>query len=218
VTLATALDALAETFTREQPAAPVSDGTRSTLPCGRVVGSGIRRDAYSLAPRGDLGSSREHEHLLRARSVATEFGSAYVVSHQSAVLVHGLPVWGAPLDQVHITRVGPGTSRRRAGVTTHTNHLVDGSKTRVRDIAVTTSVRALLDLACVAGFESAVCSMDAALRLRLTDRTELIEGAAELRGPRGAGIARRAVAFADGGSTSVGSDGWTTNSPVRRVV
>ena len=164
----------------------------------------VRRDTYALQLVTGLSPSREHEHLLRVQGVAGRLGSGCIVSHQSAVLVHGIAVWGASLDQVHVTRIGAGTSRSRAGVTTHLNRLVDGEDTLVRDIRVTTPARSLVDMACVTNFESAVSSMDAALRLGSTVRTELEQASTHVKRLRGAGIARRAFAFSDGASESVG--------------
>jgi len=194
----------AATFTREQArGAGFGDHEIAcAVRAGRWVR--VRRDMYAL-PFG-VGSqpTEEQSHVVRVQGVAAKLGHRCIVSHQSAVLVHGLPVWGASLDQVHLTRIGAGTSRSRAGVTMHLNRLLDGDDVVVHDIRVTTAARSLVDLARVAGFEAGVCAMEAALRLRSTTRIELERASTPLHRQRGAGVARRAVDFVDGASESVG--------------
>jgi hypothetical protein len=124
----------------------------------------VRRGSYSIAPSSPAALSVERLHVLRAHHVLAKLGPDSVLSHQSAVLLHGLPVWGAPLGNVQVTRVAASSTRVRAGVKSHRRSLTDDEVTTVGAFRVTTASRSLVDLACEVGFESAVCSMDAALR------------------------------------------------------
>jgi len=112
--------------------------------------------------------------------------------------------WGVPLGNVEVTRVSVRSTRVRAGVKSHRRALADDEITKVRALRVTSPARALVDLACEAGFESAVCSMDAALRTSIVSTTKLDSALQCIEGQAGAGQARRAVAFADAGSESIG--------------
>jgi hypothetical protein len=157
-----------------------------------------------MAPTSPAALTVERQHMLQARHVAARLGAGSVLSHQSAVLLHGLPLWGAPLGNVQVTRVGTSSTRVRAGVKSHRRSLTDGEVTMVGALRVTTASRALVDLACEAGFESAVCSMDAALRTGAASTSTLTAALERVDGQTGAGNARRAVAFADARSESVG--------------
>jgi hypothetical protein len=164
----------------------------------------VRRGSYSIAPNGSTAFGVDPLHLLRARHVAARLGSGSVLSHQTAVLLHGLPVWGAPLGNVQVTRVDARSTRVRAGVKSHRRSLTKNEITVVESLPVTTAARALVDLACEAGFEPAVCSMDAALRSGVVSHDALTVALAGIDGQAGVGHARRAVAFADAGSESIG--------------
>jgi hypothetical protein len=164
----------------------------------------VRRGGYSVAPADPSALTLERLHLLRIEHVAARLGSGSVLSHQSAVLFHGLPVWGAPLGNVHVTRLGAGSTRVRAGLKSHRRSLADHEVTAMGSIQVTTPARALVDMACEVGFESAVCSMDAALRAPMVSPESLNDAVERVERLTGAGNARRAVAFANAGSESVG--------------
>lgn len=175
---------------------------------GAAVRSGrwirVRRGSYSWAPTGTAALDLERAHLLRAHHVAAKLGPGSVLSHQSALLLHGVPVWGVPLGNVQVTRFGPSSARTRAGVRSHQRSLTSNDVATVGAMRVTTVARALVDLACEASLEAAVCSMDAALRAAMVSTEMLASALARLKGQAGAGHARRAVAFADAGSESVG--------------
>src|SRR5262249_19827737 len=55
---------------------------------------------------------------LASRAAYLRFGGRAMVSNQSALLWHNLPVHRADLRTVHLTRTIPGSSRRRPPVTT----------------------------------------------------------------------------------------------------
>ena len=183
---------MAAGYTDNEIAAEIRAGRWSRL----RRGSFVTTSAEPLSP--------EDRHVLRAREAMRRLHPMTVVSDQSAVLLHRLPLWGASLAEVHVTRPDRQNSRRRAEVRSHCRRLAAQDVTVVAETRVTTVERTLLDLACLAGFESAVCSMDAALRLGVVSRESLDAALMRLSRGVGRGHARRAAAFADGASESVG--------------
>ncbi|MEI8412466.1 MULTISPECIES: type IV toxin-antitoxin system AbiEi family antitoxin domain-containing protein [unclassified Kribbella] len=141
-------------------------------------------------------------HLLAIRAVTDQLDKV-VVSHQSAAVLHGLPIWGFDLGKVHVSR---STGRVRSGATlaVHRSPLDPDEVTELDGIRVTTVERAITETACGTSFEVGVVLADAALRAGLTSPELLIATADRHRHWRGSPAARSAVRFADGLSESVG--------------
>jgi hypothetical protein len=146
----------------------------------------------------------EERHLLQVAAVVPRIATDAVVSHQSAAVLHGLPVWNLPLGRVHVTRARRSSASRTQRLYVHTAPLDADELATVDGIAVTSVVRCLVDIARTAGVEEAVPVLDAALHRHLVTRAELV-GALErsARWP-GSPKARRAVDFADPRPMSVG--------------
>lgn len=164
--------------------------------------STLRRGAYV---RGAPPERAEHLHLLLVRAALEHLSEAAVVSHVSAAVLHGLPVWGLPLDRVHVTRPGRRSGGRRGQrVHVHTAGLDRDECETVGGVRVTSVERVLVDLARTIPFEQAVVVADAALFRRLVNPDGLAR--AVQRHPRWPGVpaAGRALRFADGRSESVG--------------
>lgn len=125
------------------------------------------------------------------------------VSHWSALVLHGIPVWGVDLGTVHVTRIDGRSGRTVAGLRQHVSKVSGHDLTRVDGLAVTAPGRAVVETACETTFEPAVVSADAALRDNLIqgDLTRLLEESAFWPGGP---IARAALRFADRRSESVG--------------
>lgn len=99
-------DALECGYTERQIRSRLTDGPWERLRQG-VYAEGI-----------DLGDSPPweqtaalHKRLVHAALLALRSGSA-VVSHQSALVMHGIPVWTDSIDTVHVTRL----DKRRSGL------------------------------------------------------------------------------------------------------
>ncbi len=162
----------------------------------------LRPGAYVAGPAPDEPSGR---HLLRVHAAVAVLSVGAVVSHVSAAVVHGLPVWGLPLDVVHVTRARRRSGGRRGSrVHVHSAPLDPDEIVVVDGIAVTSVARTLVDLARLAPFEQTVVTADSALHRHLVDRPTL--DAALERRPRWPGLpaARRALAFADPRSVNPG--------------
>jgi len=126
-----------------------------------------------------------------------------VLSHGSAAVLHGLPVWPDQLTQVHITRNRAGGGRRRRYVHVHGLPLDPGDTVSVDGLMVTSLARTVVDLACCNSFARAVAVGDAALRRGLTDRV-LVDQMERAGRRTGVVAARRVAAFIDRRSESPG--------------
>ena len=154
-------------------------------------GAYVERTAYeSLTP--------EQRHVVDVRAVAAVSTAPVVLSHFTALVLHGLPVMRSRLARVHAT-VDSSDARGRDGVTGHVFSLDPAEITRVRDVAVTTASRTVIDVAGSAPFPEGATAADAQLRARVP--RGVLEAGLDLAGPRQA--ARRiaeVVAFAHPGA------------------
>lgn len=138
--------------------------------------------------------------MARAKSIP---GTA--VSHQSAGVLHGLPViLGPRVPPVHLTRPGRGGSRRTKGLVLHAAVLDTSERVTVRRMQVTTVARTIVDIARSAPMADAVAAADAALNRELVTPTDITEALTSAAHRSGMGAARRALRLADGRSESVG--------------
>jgi len=171
----------------------------------RLVRSGqlsrLRRGAYVdqvLPPRA------EDVHRLLVQATLAGLRRPAVVSHQSAAVLHGLPLWDVPLDRVHITRRPRAWNDTSAVLCCHVARLRDDEVVEVGGLAVTHPVRTALDLARSLPHEAAVVTLDAALHRALLTHATLRARLFDIAGAPGSRSAARAVAAADGRSESVG--------------
>ncbi len=163
--------------------------------------SRLRRGAY-LTPAPALGPVERHRLLVQA--TVRSLRRPAVVSHQSAAVLLGLPLWGMGLARVHVTRRPPASSELGRYLRTHVARLRDDEVTSVDGVLVTDPVRTLLDLARTHPFEPAVAAVDAALFRKKVPAELLTARLGDIAGTSGSRRAARAVAFADGRSESVG--------------
>jgi hypothetical protein len=161
----------------------------------------VRRGAYA---RHD-----EHDQLIEQRHRRLIFGTApqlrdgAVLSHWSAAILHGLPVWPAAVERVHVTRSRSGNGVKRSVVQVHGAPLAAAEIVLIDNLSVTSLARTVLDLARTLPMTQAVAAGDRALALGLT-RAGLDAGLfAMMRWP-GTRAARRVVEFLDIRSESPG--------------
>jgi len=145
----------------------------------------------------------ERIHRMKTEAVLQRMDGDAVLSHQSATLLHRLPIWGLDYEQVHVTR-STGRARSERSVHVHRSTLGPEDICEVRGLRLTTAARAFAETACTASYEVGVVLADAALRTGLVTKDELIATANRLRFRPGSPAARAAAAFADGRSESVG--------------
>jgi hypothetical protein len=172
---------------------------------GRLVRAGelnrLRRGAYV---DGVLPADQGGLHRLLIRATVAGLRRPAVVSHQSAAVLLGLPLWDVALDRVHVTRRPRAWTDSSAVLCCHVARLRDDEVTEVEGLLVTNPVRTALDLARSLPHEAAVTVLDAALHQGLLSHEVLRARLFDIAGTPGSRSAARAVLFADGRSESVG--------------
>lgn len=157
----------------------------------------IRRGVYG--PVEELDPDQTHLRLLEA--TFRLLGPDAVVSHQSAGVLHGLPVPWSELKQVTVSR-----PNRRGGysgehVRVYGNRLLPEEITHLQGYAATTRVRTAVDLARTLHDPWGLAVFDAALRQGLT--REELEAATSLHpGLKGLPKARMLLGMAEAGAES----------------
>lgn len=176
------------------------DDVRRRLRTGDLIV--VRRGVY--VDRAALPDKPEERYALRVRATLPDLAPDAVVSHISAAAMFGLPLWGARLDRLHVTRDRRNGGRVDRRLHVHSATLPGDDVVLVDGFAVTSVARTVADIARSLPLEVAVVIADAALNRGLVTLDEL--GAAVERGARrpGIGAARRVLAFADGRSQSPG--------------
>ncbi|KQT93583.1 hypothetical protein ASG49_00825 [Marmoricola sp. Leaf446] len=132
----------------------------------------LRAGTYVVTSRWEGLGARE-QHVLLARGVVLKAGTEVVLSHVSAVALHGGPLWQLPLDDVHLTRTDQRGGRHEAGVVQHRGALAPGHVEERDGVTVTSPARTAMDLVGLVGVERSLPVLDDFLRRRLTTRTEL---------------------------------------------
>lgn len=183
----------------------------------RAVANGeLRRIHRGRYVRADEWSSLhpEDQHLLLVLAVApARLGGDVVASHDSAAVLHRLPLYRRRPGGVHIS--GPRTRGVVSGpspVLRHEVAIEPRDRTEVDGIPCTTLERTVYDMIRTTSRETAVAAADAALRLVAWDdrarsysvatgeawRRGLVERIRRSSGRRGIRQARWVAAFADG--------------------
>ncbi|WP_020392458.1 type IV toxin-antitoxin system AbiEi family antitoxin domain-containing protein [Kribbella catacumbae] len=205
--LTTTAAARGDWFDREDAiAAGYSDNEiRTRLRAGRWVR--LYRASYAELP-GDHESWTEWKragwlHVRTAKAVYHRLGGRAVLSHQSAVVLHGIEVSDLDLTRVHLTRLS-GLGRSSGSVCQHAPRPPVLGSVEVDGVQLTAGPRAVVEAIRQASYPIAVSVVDEALRKGVATAPHLA-AALELFGYRtGIGTAIRAVQFADGRSESVG--------------
>lgn len=163
----------------------------------------IRRGSYlppaELDPLDDV-----QRHRLLINSTIPGLRLPGVLSHCSAAVLWGIPLWGTPLHLVHITRPSPANSGRSGSLLCHSASLQEKEVMTLDGVQITSPARTVTDLARILPFEQAVVAADGALRLRLLTGQQLRDAASAIAGAPGSRGAARVAKFADGLSESVG--------------
>lgn len=127
----------------------------------------VRRGAYC---DGALWRSLSEldQHRVLARAVLRTAHPSAVLSHVSAAVELGAPVWGVSLDDVHLTRTDGKSGRREAGVVQHRGALPDDQVMVHNGVPCVTADRAAAEMTTIASVESALVTVNGLLRLGLT--------------------------------------------------
>ncbi len=133
----------------------------------------VRRGAYVYSDDWEPLDERGR-YLLKCRAVLRQGRTPAVLSHVSAVIAHGSPMWGLDLADVHITRLDGRTGRRERGVNQHQGKLPADQIFTIDGAPVTCAARSLLELTMVAPVEPSLCVADDFLHRRLAAESDWI--------------------------------------------
>jgi hypothetical protein len=142
-----------------------------------------------------------YRNLVRAESALLM--PDRIISHQSAAVIHGLPMIGSAPARVDTLSPDGGRSQVSHGVIVHrtlappTVEFVDG-------VPVTSIDRTLVDLASTSTFLVAVVAIDAALRAGLTNSGRLLDELQQVAPRYGGAKAHLAIDFGDARSANAG--------------
>lgn len=172
----------------------------------------VRNGEYERVRRGVLDTPRELKyeaaHLRLVRATLSGLTPGFVLSHQSAAAVYGLPVPARDLELTHVTREGTGGGRRTGCVALRRAPLpAEDVTTSPQGWPITTLERTAWDLARELTYGDAVAVVDKALRLKAS-RERLLERCDTGRHRRGKLQAQAAIRFGDGRSESPG-ESWS---------
>ena len=163
----------------------------------------IRHGAYVFADQW-RGLDEQGRHLLRARAILRTARSHVALSHTTALLVMGVPVWDLPLGEVHLTRLDGRAGRREAGVAQHRGRVIPGDVRASGELLITSPARTALDLTTIADVEHSLPVLDHLLHIKALTKGELRARSAEMNCWPGTLTTDLTIRLADGRSESVG--------------
>lgn len=162
----------------------------------------LRRSAYVAAAEWKS-LHPEDQHRLRVEAATQAGGGERVFSHESAAVLHGLPVIGRFPEKAQT--VQPHRSGgRSSGLIVRHGVKVMPSSVEIEGIRATAPSRTVVDLARTRSFPSALAAADHALHHGLCTREELTSELAGLKGCPGRRPALAVVERAHGAAESVG--------------
>lgn len=164
----------------------------------------VRRGAWASPEEQPAeGTTAETRHRLLLEAVAAQVKPGAVLSHGSAAVLHGLPVWSEAIERVHLTRNRRTGARRGRDVELHTASLPPTQVILVDGLATTTLPRTVADLGRMLPFDQAVAAGDRAVALGL-DFGYLEDVLRTMEQWPGVRQARRMANFVDGRAESAG--------------
>lgn len=132
----------------------------------------VRHGAYCFGDEW-AALSAVGRHLVLARAVRRTTPGVIAFSHTTALLLHGVDVWGAALGRVHVTRVDDGAHRSERDVVHHVGECTPDEVGAVRGLPTVNVTRAVLEHAALVPTESGLVSANSALHLGLTTPPDL---------------------------------------------
>lgn len=156
----------------------------------------VRRGVYADGEVWRAADEFRGRPLLRVRAAVARLQRGWVLSHDSAAFVLGLPLIAPHESDVHVTRPGYAQSWPRAGIVRHYASYVEEHVVRDGDLPHLDAARTAVDLAREHGVEAGLVACDAALRAGVS--TDALRAAYQpMSCYHGIITARRAVSLAD---------------------
>ena len=157
----------------------------------------VRHGAYALKEHWNQLDAIA-QHRLRSLAVLRSSRTKLVVSHISAVVAMGAPLWDLPLDEVHVARLDGRANRHGSGVRQHRGLLLPEDVDLGAHPPMTSPIRTLLDLTTITDVEHALPVADHLLHTELIpDRKELVSRWRRWKGAPGSLTAQVVVRLAD---------------------
>ena len=125
----------------------------------------VRRGVYCTAPLWDTLDEYVGRPRLRVIAASRNMIVPHVISHDSAALLHGLPILRAHPELVHITRFGALGSRTRHGVKHHLAPYEPEQLVELDGLWVLDRARTAVDIAREHGERLGLAACDSARRL-----------------------------------------------------
>jgi hypothetical protein len=163
----------------------------------------VRRGVYADASDWEAADPWRDRPLLRVKAAHLALGRRHHLSHDSAALLHDLPLLPDEERLVHVTREDITGGRRRHGIAQHGAPITPAEATRIDGLPVLRLARTALDIGREHGYDAGLVACDGALR-RGVPRSALDAAATAMRNWPGIKPARAAVADADPGAESAG--------------
>ena len=132
----------------------------------------MRQGAYVFVDHWS-GLDKEQQHLLRAMAVLRTAKTQLALSHVTALIHMGAPVWDLPLQDVHVTRLDGKAGRREAGVAQHSGLVLPEDVDEVDGVLIMSATRTAIDLTMIADVEHSLPAIDHLLHMKATDKDEL---------------------------------------------
>lgn len=146
----------------------------------RGVWHRLRHGAYCSRELWDR-CSPQQRHRLLCRAVLKTAHPRSVLSHTSAAIERGAPVWGADLRLVHLTRTDGRSGRREAGVVHHRGVLPEEHVEELHGVPVTVATRTLVEVCTLLGVEAALVTANGLINGGHTTLAEVEELAHDTR-------------------------------------
>jgi hypothetical protein len=166
---------------------------------GRLVA--VWRGVYTTRELWDSWDLYSARPLARVRAVDLGLTLPHVVSHDSAALLHGLPLIRPQDSAVHVARLHLRATVTRTGVRHHGARYSLDQVVVVDGIATLDLARTVVDIAREHGYREGLVAADGALQLGVT-RRDLQRAAAAMEGWPFSRTVRAVVADADPGAES----------------
>ena len=171
----------------------------------RWVGRGqlvpVRWGVYTTAELWESWDEYRDRPLARVRAVAMTLRIPYVFSHDSAALIHAMPLLQPQHSGVHVTRLHLRGSRTTSGVHHHGARYQPDQVTEVGGLSVLDPARTATDIAREHGYTKGLVAADGAMQLGVS-RAALASAAEAMAGWPESLVVNAVVAAADPGAES----------------
>ncbi len=132
----------------------------------------LRHGAYVFREDWDV-LDELGRHRLLAMAIRRTANTPVALSHTTAAVMLGAPIWDLSLDEVHVTRLDGKAGRREARVAQHGGAITSREIVQIDGTAVTSATRTALDMTMIADVEHCLPIIDHLLRVKATSHRVL---------------------------------------------